>query len=431
MTTADLKQQPEQFTLAQWAAFAFVILVPVHVVSVDIGFSLKFWFIPLLLGLAAASRDVLRATLDLPRVLQIGIVLMGVGGALGILGSADRTAATRHLIALGIAVSVMLFLMTVKKIPYIGLAVRLGALAMGSAAVIEAFLVMPGWVSVETLQKGSAFVGQLAEVAYGDIVLVTGTHNDSNFSALYGAVWIFLLLVFPAERYFRRRGDAVVIGLLSVHLLLSLSKTGLLALLVAIAATAVMFRIVGEWRNVRPAIATALITFSGVTGILLIVDATDGHHDIGHGLRRRGGQVLVEADEAFGLATGGDVNAEGRAAIWRRFADDFLDNPLTGTGLGTPTTGAPYAHNAPLEAAGGSGVLGIAGWFLVWGSVGLALKRLVYEHYEALALVGAVGVVFVGSLFLSTNYEPVVALVFGIVLAPHLPKSAVLDGVVV
>jgi O-antigen ligase len=206
---------------------------------------------------------------------------------------------------------------------------------------------------------------------------------------------------------------------------LSLSKTGLLSLLIAIAATAVMYRVVKGWRNGRPAIAVALITFVSVTGILLIVDATDGEHDIAHGLRKRGGQVLIEADQAIGLATGGKVQADGRAAIWRRYTQDFLDSPITGTGLGTPTVGYPYAHNAPLEAAGGSGVLGVAGWFLLWGSVGLALKRLVLEHPEALALVGAVGVVFVASLFLSTNYEPIVALVFGIVLAPHSPRPVV------
>ncbi len=420
MTTADSKQQTDQFTIAQWSAFAFVVLVPVHALSVDVGFELKLWFVPLLVGLVVAVRDVVRSALDLPRAMQIGIVFMGVGGVLGILSSADETAATRHLIAIGIAVSVMLFVMTVKKIPYLGVAVRLGALMMASATVIEALLVMPRWVSVETLQKGSAFVGQLAEVAYGDIILVTGTHHDSNFSALYGAVWLFLVLAFPAERFFRRRGDGVVIGLLGVQLLLSLSKTGLLSLLIATAATAVMYRVVKGWRNAKPAIAVALITFVSVTGVLLIIDATDGEHDIAHGLRKRGGQVLIEADQAGGLITGGAVQADGRAAIWRRYTRDFLDNPVTGTGLGTPSTGDPYAHNAPLEAAGGSGILGAAGWFLLWVSVGLALKRLLRTNPEALALVGAVGVVFVASLFLSTNYEPIVALTFGIVLAPHM-----------
>ena len=423
MKTAESKQETEQFTVVQWLAFAFVVLVPVHVVSADVGFSLKLWFIPLIIGLTIAVRDVINTAFNLPRAMQIGIVFMGVGGVLGILNSADQTAAIRHLIAIGIAVAVLLFVMIVKKIPYLGVAVRLGALMMASATVIEALLVMPGWVSVETLQKGNAFVGQLAEVAYGDIILVTGVHHDSNFSALYAAVWLFLVLAFPAERFFRRRGDGVVIGLLAVQLVLSLSKTGLLSLLIAIAATAVMYRIVKGWRNVRPAIAVALLTFVSVSAVLLIVDATDGEHDIAHGLRKRGGQVLIEADQAIGLATGGKVQVDSRAAIWRRYTRDFLDYPITGTGLGTPTIGSPYAHNAPLEAAGGSGVLGVAGWLLLWGSVGIALKRLVLEHPEALALVGAVGVVFVASLFLSTNYEPIVALVFGIVLTPHLPKS--------
>ena len=427
MTTSESKQETEQFTVVQWSAFAFVILVPVHVLSSDVGFSLKLWFIPLLIGLAIAVRDVVKTALNLPRAIQIGIVLMGVGGVLGILNSADQTAATRHLIAIGIPISVMLFLMTVKKIPYLGVAVRLGALMMASATVIEALLVMPGWVSVETLQKGNAFVGQLAEVAYGDIILVTGVHHDSNFSALYGAVFLFLVLAYPAERIFRRRGDGVVIGMLVVQLVLSLSKTGLLSLIVAVSAIAVMYRIAKGWRNVRPAIAIALLTFVSVSAVLLVADATDGEHDIAHGLRKRGGQVLIEADQAVGLATGGTVQADSRAKIWRRYTQDFLDYPITGTGLGTPTIGLPYAHNAPLEAAGGSGILGVVGWLLVWLSVGLALKRLVVEHPEALALVGAVGVAFVASLFLSTNYEPIIALVFAVVLAPHLPKP-VLQG---
>jgi hypothetical protein len=426
--SSAVRSPTERFSVDQWAATAFVVVVPIHALSVYVGFSLKPWFIPLIVGLIAAARPAIRAALSLPRAIQIGIVLMGVGGVLGILNSADRMAATRHLIAIGISVSVMLFVVTVKKIPYLGVAVRFGALMMSSAVVIEALLVMPRWVAVETLQKGNAFVGQLAEVAYGDIILVTGTHHDSNFSALYGAVFLFLVLAYPAERFFRRRGDGIVVGMLTVQLVLSLSKTGLLSLVVAVVTTTVMYRIVGGWRNVRPAIGVALLTFVSVSAVLLVTDATDGHHDIAHALRKRGGQVLIEADQAIGLATGGVVQADSRAAIWRRYTQDFLDYPITGTGLGTPTIGNPYAHNAPLESAGGSGVLGVSGLLLIWMSVGLALKRLVLEHPEGLPLVGAVGIALVASLFLSTNYEPIISLVFGLVLAPHLPRATVSDA---
>ena len=66
-------------------------------------------------------------------------------------------------------------------------------------------------------------------------------------------------------------------------------------------------------------------------------------------------------------------------------------------------------------------MIGVGGWFVLWTAVGLSLRRLVLKHPEALALVGAVGVVFMVSLFLSTNYEPIVTLVMALVLAPHLP----------
>lgn len=422
MSTAEPQQQTDRFTVAQWAAFAFVALVPIHVVSVDVGFEFKVWFIPLLIGLVAAAGPVIKTALGLPRAMQIGIALMGVGGVLGILNSANQTRAVRHLIAVGIAVAVMLLLIAVKKIPYLGVAIRFGAIAMVSATVIEALLVMPRWVSVETLQKGGAYVGQLAEVAYGDIILVTGTHGDSNFSALYGATWLFLVLAFPAERFFGRRSDGVIVSMLVLQLFLSLSKTGLLSVVVAIIATAVAYRTVGAWRNVRPAIAAGLIAFVSVGAVLLITDATDGNHDIAHGIRKRGGQVLPELNSALGLITGEPVPALDRAGIWKGYIKDFLENPLTGTGLGTPTVRPQYAHNAALEAAGGSGILGLAGWITVWTVVWLGLKRLVGEHRQALALVGVVGVVFMASLFLSTNYEPIVALVFGIVLAPYLPR---------
>ena len=74
MSSAESKQQTEQFTVVQWAAFAFVALLPWHAVSIDVGFSLKPWFIPLLIGLAVAFRDVIRTALSLPRAIQVGIV---------------------------------------------------------------------------------------------------------------------------------------------------------------------------------------------------------------------------------------------------------------------------------------------------------------------------------------------------------------------
>jgi len=424
MSASDIGSQDltDRFTVAQWAAFGFVVLVPVHVVSVDLGFEFKLWFIPLLVGLAASAGSVIKAALALPRAMQAGIVLMGVGGVLGFLNSADQTRAIRHLIAVGIVVSVMLLVMAVKKIPFLGVAFRIGAISMVSATVIEALLVMPRWVSVETLQRGGAYVGQLAEVAYGDIILVTGTHGDSNFSALYGATWLFLVLAFPAERFFRRRSDGIIVGMLVLQLILSLSKTGLVSLTAAVFATAVAYRAFRSWRNVRPAVAVGLIALVGVGGLLLITDATDGHHDIAHGLRKRGGQVLLEADSALGLFTGETLTALDRAGIWKGYIEDFADHPFTGTGLGTPTKRPQYAHNAALEAAGGSGILGLTGWIIVWAVVWLSLMRLVRRHPQAPALVGAVGVVFMASLFLSTNYEPIVGLVFGIVLMPHLPR---------
>jgi O-antigen ligase len=292
---------------------------------------------------------------------------------------------------------------------------------MAAAVIVEALLVMPRWVDVATLEQGNAFVGPLAEIAYGDIILVTGVHDDSNFSAMYAALFMFLVLAYPSEKWFGRRGDGVVMGLLVIQLTLSLSKSGLLALLVAILLAYLFFRVARLWRNVRPAVAAGLVAFLSVSSVLLILDATDGHHDIAHGLRRRGGQVLDEAENLGGLATGGAVNADSRAAVWRRYTEEFLENPLTGTGFGPPVEGDTYAHNAALEAAAGAGVMGLAGWSMMWAAAALALWRLVRGRAEILPLVGAFGVAAMMSLFLSTNYEPSIALVFALVLTPHPP----------
>jgi len=419
--TVPSEQLTERPTLAQWSATAFVVLIPIHVVFLDLGFSLKPWFVPLLIGLAVSWAAVFRAAWTLPRAMQIGMGLMLSGGVLGLAVSADQARALRHLLALGIVLAVMVFLIATKRIPYLGVAFRAGALLMAVTVIVEALLLMPRWVSVASLQETGRFVGQLAEVAYGDIILVTGTHGDSNFSALYAATWLFLVLAYPAERFFARRWDGVIVGLLVLQLFLSLSKTGLLSVTVAIAATSVMYRVVRQWRSVRPAVLAGVIAFVSVAGVLLVADATDGHHDIAHGLRKRGGQVLTEASSAGALVTGEPVPPLDRAGIWKGYIQDFTDHPLTGTGLGTPTVRPQYAHSAPLEAAGGSGILGLAGWATVWAVVGLRLRRLVLDRPEALPLVGACGVVFMASLFLSTNYEPIVALVFALVLRPHLP----------
>ncbi len=432
-----------------WSVAAFIALLPLHVVSVDIGFSLKPWMLPLgvgIVGLVMMRANPLRAV---PRLALLGVAIMLLVGFLAAFGSADPTRAFRHVLALIIAALALLLVSSVPRVPYLGVAIRIGAIAMAIVAIGTAMLVTSGALPIENLMKANGIVAPMADVVYGDIVVVNVLHVDSNFAAMYAVVWLFLLLAFPAERWFGRYSDSAIIGGLLVVLGITVSKTGAVAVVVAVFA---FFATYVAFRVARREVSLPNISFSvilviavALSSALALADGADGSHEIAHGMEKRARQFTSEFDRFEGMlasiglgggSRGSDDSDEDfpvepdagygadRSGQWRTYFEDFRSNPILGTGLGTPSKPVGYAHNAILEAAGGSGFAGPIGYVMFWVAGLIALVSLIRRRTDLIALVGAVGALFVGSMFLTTNYEPIVAVVLGLVFA----QSSVMEG---
>jgi hypothetical protein len=349
----------------------------------------------------------------------------------------------------------------VHRIPYLGVALRLGALCMATTSVVVGALALGSIVDVNDLEQGSSVVGQLAEVAYGDMVVVSGSHVDSNFGALYAVVWLFLIAAIPAERWFGRRADGAVVGLLLLQLVLTVSKTGAVALVAGSLAFLAAFCFVRRTDRVPVAGVYVLLSFAIAGGVVLGIDVGDGHGNLQYSLQKRGDQLAVEVsdlvsvfadvefweprppdsltgwnagefegfseEELIELGEGGPEPwaTRGRASLWKSYLHDFRDHPLTGTGLGT-SSAKTYAHNAALDAAGGGGIFALAGWIMFWGGIGaLSIKRIVRRR-RVDPLVAALTAFLAASMFLTTFYEPAGMVVAGLMLGPIIatdPRS--------
>jgi O-antigen ligase len=294
-------------------------------------------------------------------------------------------------------------------------------------------------LSVSNLVWENSLAERAAEVTGAGVLVVNGLHVDANFSALYATTWVFLIMAYPAETWFRRWFDGVIVGLLIGQLVVSASKGAALALLVGGGFVLVGLVIRGGLRRFAmvPLLAAALTTI-GVVGLLLAVDTADGEAALRNNADIRWSQVAQEAGRASELWSvilpdadevqltpidAARPGAADRSQIWVTYGRTFRSEPLTGVGYGVTADGYSYAHNAPLESAAGGGIVGLVGWLvLLVGLVVLAVRN-VRKSARGLALAAALLVVGVGSLVLTTNYEPLVGLAIGLTVAPHLQEG--------
>ena len=319
----------------------------------------------------------------------------------------------------------------------IGWILALGAVVMAIATILQAWLLYSGSITVAELTWNTTFAGQAAEVTRAGVLVVNGVHVDANFSALYAATWIFLVLAHRAEPWFGAAADGAVVGLLVVQLLLAASKGAVLAVILGgLAVVALSLSNRRVWRSGGLVVCAAAAATVLVAGLITVaVDAADGDSDLASNLEIRADQVTGELGrftdlvaivipDASNGADGGEGGAEDRAAIWLEYGRAFRDAPVTGMGYGVLADGYSYAHNAVMEAAAGGGIAGIAGWVLLVVGLGALSVHNTRTDPRSIPIVGALVVVLVGSLVLTSNYEPVLGLVIGLTVIPHLHDDA-------
>ena len=424
--------------------------MPIHGVFVRAGLAVKPWFIPL--GIAVVA--LLLAT----RRIRPALRAMGwwVGGGLGLLlasalvgvvaAASGRMVALRHgggvlLVALVVAV-----IAAAPRIPHLGVMLRIGAIAMAGAALVQAIALYAGWVSVASLMWDSRFAEQAAEVTAAGVLVVNGTHVDSNFAALYATTWLFLIAAYPADRWFGRVGDGVVAGLLLVQLVLTASKGGWIALIVG-SLFVVGGRLASRRRRsseVWTTVGVAIGTVAVALALVALADANDDRSELANNVSTRIDQFGVEVGRFTDLVavvlpdvSGADLGSrdpeapenDDRSEIWLVYARAFEAHPLAGVGYGVSAEGYSYAHNAPLESAAGGGVAGLAGWVMLAAGMVMATVANIRRSPQAWPLAAALVAVGVGSMVLTTNYEPLLGLVIGLTVAPHFGEADTEDQV--
>ncbi len=423
-------------TTAERLGQALLALLPVHALAPDVGVALKPWLVVLAVAVVVLWRDLLPALRALPVAVRLGGALLLVGGLAGLVARPSLLAA-RHLVALGAVLLLVVVWQVVRPSRAATLvALRIGAVLIVLPALVESMLLLAGRRSGLVLDGVDGLVAPLGAVVYGDILVPHGLHVDSNFLALYAATWVFLLL---GHRPPGRTGtlDAVLVGGLLATIVVSLSRGGVIALLVA----GVVWLLVRPGRRLPGrAWGVALLSLAAATALVVAADAVDGVDDLGRSVLKRvdathdeGGSLLGGLGSLGGGYDDAEVAEElaeytqwspPRSVLWAAYADAATDHPVTGIGFGTGSVEfRNYAHNVLLEAGAGGGVAALMGTVLlgIGGVVALGGRRPLDRRDAAVAAAGAA--VLAGSMLLSTNYSPLVAVVLAMMLAPPRPQS--------
>lgn len=256
--------------------------------------------------------------------------------------------------------------------------------AMGASAVLISLL------SVGTFGEGTVdtvndlpFVFRVVKPAFIDegFLAVTNWHQDPGYAATWTNLWIVLTMASVARGVGsgRRWLDITVVGGLVFAVAMTLNRTGWLVLVAAFAVAA-FFLVRARWMTFRDfgvttlgAIAVAALAMGGLS--LLDRSGVDGDLDVEIGFRVDQVQALLGLeDPPEGSGTGAALfdGSEERFAVWPEYVDFFQENPVRGVGLGvgwesTEITQEP--HNIFLELAGETGLIGLAGFGLLIGTV--------------------------------------------------------------
>jgi O-antigen ligase len=258
-------------------------------------------------------------------------------------------------------------------------AAAMGATAIGiSLAAVGAF----GGGAVDAIE-GLPGVLRVTKDAYLDagFVALTNWHGDPGYAAAWMNLWA--VLAFVASRRGLGSGrawaDAAVVGSLAFGVLMTLSRTGTLGLLVGISLAA--------WFSVRDGRSVSSVAgftlgvvawTSAFLGLAWLADTPGVGGDLPASFSFRVTQGLTLGPGFADDGTGsGPFDPDYRGVVWPMYLDFFRDDPLRGVGLGYAwaSEGVQEPHNLVLQLLGETGLVGLAGFAvlfaaIVWRGVG-------------------------------------------------------------
>lgn len=370
----------ESSALARQALFlAMVGLLPLHTVFLQAWISWKPWLVALaVLVVFQGIEGVRERRWPWHPKVSIGLAIFLVAAAAS--WSADYPDRFfRLLLALAVGGAVMLA--TERELRADGMpgkmmrVIYLSAAAMAVSAVVVSVIAIGvfGASAIDTVNDlpGIARVTKQAYLEEG-FVAVTNWHQDPGYAAAWMNLWAVLGFMAILHGYGSRRlwVDSAVVGGLWFGVFMTLSRTGMIGFAAGLIAIGWW-----AWRRERLAAAVRLATGAVLAALLLIgaawaIDSPGVGNDIGDSVSFRIRQGLsLGPGEGLGSGTGELIDYRGK--VWPQYFDFFTDNPVRGIGLGTgwATPGLQEPHNLVLELMAEMGLVGLAGFIVLFGLV--------------------------------------------------------------
>ncbi|CAN5242745.1 hypothetical protein BH18ACT5_BH18ACT5_04420 [soil metagenome] len=242
-----------------------------------------------------------------------------------------------------------------------GLVFSILLLGLGGNEVID-YLTGSAGYDLPLLDK----VGKPAYLLSGFLAL-SNWHQDPGYGAAWSVLWATLALLASLRGLGTKRPwlDGAILGVLWAAVVMAFSRTGWVALLASLVIVA--------WKAHRRALAKRIVaaTVALVATIALLfvtdVEGVGGELPLQFAFRlRQGWDLLASITGLFESSAAFEDQfsvSEQRADVWPEYWQLFLDNPLTGAGLGvgwaTNSVGQE-PHNLFLELGAETGIVGLA-----------------------------------------------------------------------
>lgn len=400
-SSAEASREPGQSTRVQANLFLVAVAaLPIHTVFFHAWISWKPWLLVVMVLVVLHLIDAVRVrawpwhrNASIGLAVFLGTVAVSWSGSNG-----DRF--WRLLLALCVGGAVML--VTEREMRRPGMPQRTLHVIYWSAAAMALTAVAFSLVAVGRFGAGAAqaiadlpLVDRVTKAAYLDegFVALTNWHQDPGYAAAWMNLWA--ALAFMAVRRGlgsgRRVLDALVIGGLWFGVVMTLSRSGLLGLLVALVAVLWVDRHRSREVGIRLVVSSAVATVA-IAGLVWILDPLGVGGDLGDEMsfRIRQGLSLGPGDGGGGPTTGGDIDYRGE--VWPIYWGFFTDDPLRGAGLGTgwAEEGVQEPHNLVLELLGETGVIGLAGFIFLLGQIVRSSRSRVGSAALVVALATAI-----------------------------------------
>ena len=302
--------------------------------------------------------------------------------------------------------------------------------AMASSAVAVSLLAVGafGEAAIDTVNDLPG-VFRVLKPAYLEtgFLAITNWHQDPGFGAAWAVLWSVLVLVASAHGQGGRWWwvDSLVLGGLALWVVMAFSRTGWLALPIALALVAWILRREGvHWRESVKKIGASLAVCVVLLAGMFIADEPEvgGDLDLQFAFRlSQGWDLLADLTGLFASSESFEDRfepSEERADVWPEYVAMFRANPIFGVGLsvGWQTNSiGQEPHNLVLELLAETGVVGLLAW--------LGLLVTVLRKGAGQVMGAVLAVTFLPAMTQTVLFEPTWWFAAGLYLAGTPPTT--------